>query len=159
MSLVAAVTEITVMMEKELKKIPEGHTFGPSYGTVDTWLLLLKIALKSAEQEPDDFDLIVGKNPYKKEPFSESLSTKLILASEENLKKDAKLAKAEEREEGLGISMAEVCRGNSDGAMISISPSMPIGAKTIINGEVYALGWDRKLYFQEEDTREYQRSK
>jgi hypothetical protein len=89
------------------------------------------------------------------EPVGKVITAELVRRSEENAKKSAQLARAEESDSMLGPTMTECINGDSHGDLVPVNSAMQTGNKTILSGEIYALGTDRKLYYQEEATRQY----
>jgi hypothetical protein len=55
------------------------------------------------------------------------------------------------RQESAG-QMTMLIGGHSDGEFIQTDGKMPVGAHTMISGEVYTLQQDRKLHFDQEET-------
>lgn len=55
-------------------------------------------------------------------------------------------------EEKMGERMVTLQGGSCDGDMVSIDSTMPIGARTLLNGQVYQLQGDNKLHFDEKAT-------
>lgn len=64
-----------------------------------------------------------------------------------------RLERRSQMEEG-GPLHVYVKGGSLDGDMLAIDSKMPLGAKTLLNGEVYIRGEDRQLHYSEEDTQE-----
>ncbi len=60
-------------------------------------------------------------------------------------------AEAAAREES-GTKLTYLVGGDLDGDMMPLNPSMPVGAKTLLSGQVYVLEADRKLHFSQEET-------
>jgi hypothetical protein len=82
------------------------------------------------------------------------------LAEKERLEREARKVEQRALEEAsvrlqreeAGSDMAYLVGGLSEGDLLPIQPSMPVGGKTMVAGQVYVLGKDKKLHFSQEDT-------
>lgn len=59
------------------------------------------------------------------------------------------------KEDANGVTMREVVGGPGNESLHPVPGNMPVGARSVLFGVVYRLGTDRKLYFDQEKTKEY----
>lgn len=125
MSLQQAILDIADQMENESPDVKR-------------WAAMLRITVKASESTAPLISPLV----------SNQLA---IREAELNLARDIEkrvVKKQLTQEENIG-QMTEVVGGNSDCEYVPIAGEMPVGARTKINGQVYELRTDRKLYFVE----------
>ena len=138
MSLKDAIEEIANQMEEDLPEIGRGGDLPPAL--VKGYVRQLRSAIKAAGNQPANSGFI---NPMALGTGEGQHAIAIEAAKAEfRAKKEENLSRVEEK----APEMRLCCGGLAEGEMAPLDPSMPVGARTEIQGAVYELRQDGRLY-------------
>jgi hypothetical protein len=146
MSLRDSVREICSQMEAEAKELEEHGKYDETR-TLGLYRRMLEVALKASEGEDLRPLILPAQNGLPPGQYEADLMRRA--------REEARAAKQRtdsiERHEGMAAPH-ELVGGTADGTMAPFPDGAPAGAKTVVEGQVYVLGEDRKLRFSQEET-------
>lgn len=152
MALIEAIKDTLQDMDDWESKITDQIPITEIKTRIRSYIREINIALKAGEPHVLDF-----KSPTPgavNQGAIEEIRRALIDAEKTNLQRSAQAVIQQEQTSG---DIVDVIGGkaNPDNipTVVSIDSRMPVGAKTILNGDVYVLGEDRKLHFCPEETK------
>ena len=151
MALDEAVLEIAEQMLAEAKDLETDAATAYTRSTLKGYARQLKSIVKAAEGTEKEQTHALP-NPFAMDAGFQHFT--MVEQAKEALRLEKKKSQAEEK---IGVNAAGnlvLCEGGkSDGIMTPIEPEMPVGARTMLDGEVYEFKDDGKFHFDEEITK------
>jgi hypothetical protein len=78
---------------------------------------------------------------------------------QKEMARNMEILKETTQREERGTGMTYLVGGDLDGDMVPVDPGMPVGAKTLMAGQVYVLKADKNLHYSKEDTEKFKERK
>lgn len=148
MGLAESIIDLCDELEEVAQRIEKGDEDNLSQFAIRTYIRQMRRLVKQSKEDQVNHALIASSATMI-QPFNQMPSAAVIAKAEQQKVKSHIAA-----EEGIGASMTTLEGGNSHGDYAPIE-GMPVGARTIVGGQVYVLQSDGKLHYSKEDTDKY----
>lgn len=151
MGLAESITDLCDELEEVAQRIEKGDEDNLSHLAIRTYIRQMRRLVKQSKEDQVNHALIGSHTGMigPMSPFNQTPSAATIAKAEQQKVKSHIAA-----EEGIGASMTILEGGNAHGDYAPVE-GMPMGAKTIVGGQVYVLKNDGKLHYSKEETDKY----
>jgi hypothetical protein len=155
MGLAESITDLCDELEEVAQTIEKGDIDGLDAVSLRFYIRQMRRLIKQSKEDQVNHALIashtgmIGPMSGQVPSFNQTPSAAMIAKAEQQKVKSHIAA-----EEGIGASMTILDGGNAHGDYAPVE-GMPVGAKTIVGGQVYVLKNDGKLHYSKEETDKY----